>query len=64
VLSKIKPVEKYFMKEKSSPFKKEGVQQNSDPHIDQDFTGYPHLPADKKSILWLANLGARLNKAS
>lgn len=30
--------------------KKEEVQQNSDPHIDQDFPGYPHLPADKKSI--------------
>ncbi len=30
--------------------KKEEVQQNPDPHIDQDFPGYPHLPADKKSI--------------
>jgi len=38
------------MKEKSGPMKKEEVQQNSDPHIDQDFPGYPHLPADKKSI--------------
>ena len=38
------------MKQKSSPLKKEEVQQNSDPHIDQDFPGYPHLPADKQSI--------------
>lgn len=38
------------MKQKSSPLKEEEVQQNSDPHIDQDFPGYPHLPADKKSI--------------
>ena len=35
---------------KPSPMKKEEVQQNPDPHIDQDFPGYPHLPADKKSI--------------
>jgi hypothetical protein len=35
---------------KSSPMKKEEVQKNSDPHIDQDFPGYPHLPSDKKSI--------------
>lgn len=33
-----------------SPMKKEDIQQNSDPHIDQDFPGFPHLPADKKSI--------------
>jgi hypothetical protein len=33
-----------------SPMKKEEVQQNPDPHIDQDFPGFPHLPADKKSI--------------
>ena len=32
------------------PMKKEEVQQNPDPHIDQDFPGFPHLPADKKSI--------------
>jgi hypothetical protein len=35
---------------KPSPMKKEEVQKNPDPHIDQDFPGYPHLPADKKSI--------------
>jgi len=28
----------------------EEVQLNADPHIDQDFPGYPHLPSDKKSI--------------
>ncbi|MEP7237821.1 MAG: hypothetical protein ABI685_08155 [Ferruginibacter sp.] len=38
------------MKEKPGPLGKEGIQQNPDPHIDQDFPGYPHLPADKKSI--------------
>jgi hypothetical protein len=26
------------------------VQQNNDEHIDQDYPGFPHLPADKKSI--------------
>ena len=33
-----------------SPIKKEEIQQNPDPHIDQDFPGFPHLPADQKSI--------------
>jgi len=34
-----------------SPIKKEeDVQKNPDPHIDQDFPGFPHLPADRKSI--------------
>jgi hypothetical protein len=28
----------------------EEVQQNPDQHIDQDFPGFPHLPADKKNI--------------
>lgn len=32
------------------PLKKGDIQKNSDPHIDQDFPGYPHLPADEKSI--------------
>ena len=36
---------------KATPIKKEEeVQQNPDPHIDQDFPGFPHLPADKKNI--------------
>ncbi len=35
---------------KEKNIKGEEVQQNPDPHIDQDFPGYPHLPADKKSI--------------
>jgi hypothetical protein len=36
---------------KSNPIKKEeDVQKNPDPHIDQDFPGFPHLPADKKNI--------------
>lgn len=38
------------MNKKSSPLKQEEIQKNSDSHIDQDFPGYPHLPADKKSI--------------
>jgi len=39
------------MTTKPSPLKKEeDVQKNPDPHIDQDFPGFPHLPADRKSI--------------
>lgn len=39
------------MAPKPNPIKKEEeVQQNPDKHIDQDFPGFPHLPADKKSI--------------
>ena len=39
------------MTAKTSPIKKEEeVQQNPDPHIDQDFPGYPHAPSNKKSI--------------
>ncbi|MBK5270464.1 MAG: hypothetical protein JJE22_05555 [Bacteroidia bacterium] len=36
---------------KTNPIKKEEeVQQNPDERIDQDYPGFPHLPADKKSI--------------
>lgn len=39
------------MHKKPNPIKKEEeVQQNNDEHIDQDFPGFPHPPADKKSI--------------
>lgn len=39
------------MSPKSSSIKHaEEVQKNPDPHIDQDFPGYPHLPSDEKSI--------------
>lgn len=39
------------MPKKSKPItKEEEVQQNNDEHIDQDYPGFPHLPADKKSI--------------
>lgn len=39
------------METKNKPIlKEEDVQQNPDEHIDQDFPGFPHLPADKKSI--------------
>lgn len=35
---------------KSNKDQEKEVQQSPDPHIDQDFPGFPHLPADKKSI--------------
>ena len=38
------------MPKKSKPIKEEEVQQNNDKHIDQDYPGFPHLPADKKNI--------------
>lgn len=39
------------METENKPIKKEEeVQQNPDEHIDQDFPGFPHPPADKKSI--------------
>ena len=39
------------MVKKANPIKKEEeVQQNPDEHIDQDYPGFPHLPADKKNI--------------
>lgn len=38
------------MAQKSKQISKEEVQKNPDPHIDQDFPGYPHLPSDEKSI--------------
>lgn len=30
--------------------KKEDIQSNPDPHIDQDFPGFPHLPANKQTV--------------
>lgn len=37
---------------KTNPLiKEEDIQKNPDPKIDQDFPGFPHLPADKKSII-------------
>ena len=39
------------MDKKNRPIKKEEeVQQNADEHIDQDFPGFPHLPATKENI--------------
>lgn len=39
------------MTKKTSPIKKEKeVKQNPDPHIDQDFPGFPHAPSQKKHI--------------
>lgn len=45
------PINIKYMTAKTTPIKKEEeVQQNPDPHIDQDYPGFPHLPADKKNI--------------
>ena len=38
------------MAAKSKQIKEDDVQKNADPHIDQDFPGFPHLPSNKKSI--------------
>jgi hypothetical protein len=39
------------MPAKSNPInKEEEVSQNPDPHINQDYPGFPHFPADKKNI--------------
>jgi len=39
------------MPRKSAPIKKEKeVAQNPDPHIDQDYPGFPHPPSGKKAI--------------
>ncbi len=36
---------------KTNPIKKDSeIQQNPDPHIDQDFAGFPHQPAGRKNI--------------
>ena len=40
------------MNTKSKAIKiEEEVQQNPDEHIDQDFPGFPHLPADRTNIM-------------
>ncbi len=39
------------MTPKTNPIKKEEeVKQNPDPHITQDYPGFPHLPSTKESI--------------
>lgn len=38
------------MKSNAKQMEEKDVQKSPDPHIDQDFPGFPHLPADKKSI--------------
>ena len=49
------------MTPKTTPIKKEEeVQQNPDQRIDEDFTGFPHLPADKKSINPLSKIDKKL----
>jgi hypothetical protein len=35
---------------KATPMKEHEVPSNPDPHIDQDFKGFPHPPANKKNI--------------
>ena len=48
------------IRDKEKTMKGEEVQQNPDPHIDQDFPGYPHLPADKESITPLTKIEKEL----
>jgi hypothetical protein len=38
------------MAPKTKAIKKEDEVQNPDPHIAQDFPGFPHLPSTKKTI--------------
>ncbi len=38
-------------KQNKAIIKKEQVSQDPDPKIDQDFTGYPHGPANDKTIM-------------
>lgn len=45
---------------KSNIKKEKEVQQSPDPHIDQDFPGFPNLPADKKSITPKTNTEKKL----
>lgn len=42
------------------PIKAAEIQQNPDQHIDQDFPGFPHLPADKKSITPVTKIEKKL----
>ena len=44
----------------TGPIKATEVQQNPDQHIDQDFPGFPHLPADKKSITPVTKIEKKL----
>ncbi|MGB5007710.1 MAG: hypothetical protein WBO39_12305 [Ferruginibacter sp.] len=37
-------------KAKTKAIRADEIQQNKDPHIDQDFPGFPHLPSDIESI--------------
>lgn len=46
--------------DKEKTIKGEEVQLNPDPHIDQDFPGYPHLPADKESITPVTEIEKKL----
>lgn len=39
------------MKKQNKPIQKESeIQENPDEHIDQDFPGFPNLPATRKNI--------------
>ena len=42
------------------PIKAAEIQQNPDQHIDQDFPGFPHLSADKKSITPVTKIEKKL----
>jgi hypothetical protein len=44
-------IKRIDMANKTSPIKKENdVKKSADPHIDQDFPGFPDPPSDKKKI--------------
>lgn len=47
-----KRLRKYLLEKakKKELAEKESVQANPDKHIDQDFSGYPHLPAEEEII--------------
>ena len=49
---------------KKKQIKEEEVQQNPDPHIDQDFPGFPHLPSSKKTITPLSATDRKLAGAN
>ncbi len=49
-------------KTNSAKMDEKDVQKSPDGHIDQDFPGFPHLPADEKSITPQTPLEKKLAK--
>ena len=53
------------MPEQNKPIKKESeIQENPDEHIDQDFPGFPHLPATQKNITSQATIEKKSSSAT